>query len=96
MAGAPVDQVQDTARDAKRASIPVLVVQGRSAEVPRGGEVQPTGADLSGLQEMVMPNPMHPDVLHFAAGLTYAGVGDGHGEQGQRSSPGIIHLRAEV
>jgi hypothetical protein len=45
---------------------------------------------------MVMPNPMHPDVLHFAAGLTYAGVGDGHGEQGQRSSPGIIHLRAEV
>jgi hypothetical protein len=48
--------------------------------VPRGGEVQPTGADLSGLQEMVMLNPMHPDVLHFAVILAYPGAEDGHGE----------------
>jgi hypothetical protein len=79
-AGAPVDQGQDTARDVQRASILILVVQGRPAEVPLGGEVQPLGADLSGSQSMVMPNPMHPDVLSSTVGLTYPGAGDGHGE----------------
>jgi hypothetical protein len=27
---------------------------------------------------MVTPSPIHPDVLHFAVGLTYPGAGDGH------------------